>query len=100
MRRLLLAHRQIGDPNSLMRHTVVWEPLKESSIHLLLVAGHRYRQAPNDGLLTGCGEDEQRHEREVDEKDGFDQPHGDEEGREHSLLGLGLASYSGDYTKA
>jgi AraC-like DNA-binding protein len=46
VRLLLMAHRQIDGPDSLMRHAVVWEPLVESLIHgLLLVAEHPYRQA-------------------------------------------------------
>ena len=46
VRLLLMAHRQLDGPDSLMRHAVVWEPLVESLIHgLLLVAEHPYRQA-------------------------------------------------------
>jgi AraC-like DNA-binding protein len=46
VRLLLMAHRQLEGPDSLMRHVVVWEPLVESLIHgLLLVAEHPYRQA-------------------------------------------------------
>jgi AraC-like DNA-binding protein len=43
---LTIAQHQLGSPNSLMRHAVVWEPLVESLIHgLLLVAEHPYQQA-------------------------------------------------------
>jgi AraC-like DNA-binding protein len=46
VRLVLMAHRQLDGPDSLMRHAVVWEPLVESLIHgLLLVAEHPYRQA-------------------------------------------------------
>ncbi|MFF3568640.1 AraC family transcriptional regulator [Nocardia jiangxiensis] len=46
VRLLLMAHRQIDGLDSLMRQSVVREPLVESLIHgLLLVADHPYRQA-------------------------------------------------------
>jgi AraC-like DNA-binding protein len=46
VRLLLMAHRQLECPDSLLRHPVVWDPLVESLIHgLLLVADHPYRQA-------------------------------------------------------
>jgi hypothetical protein len=44
--RLLMVHRQLECPDSLMRHPLVWEPLVDSLIHgLLLVADHPYRDA-------------------------------------------------------
>ena len=46
VRLLLMVHRQLDCPDSLMRHSVVLDPLVESLIHgLLLVADHPYRQA-------------------------------------------------------
>jgi AraC-like DNA-binding protein len=46
IRLLLMMHRQLECPDSLLRHPVVWDPLVESLIHgLLLVADHPYRQA-------------------------------------------------------
>jgi AraC-like DNA-binding protein len=46
VRLLLMVHRQFERPDSLMRHSLVWEPLVESLIHgFLLVADHPYRQA-------------------------------------------------------
>jgi AraC-like DNA-binding protein len=52
VRLLLMVHRQLDGPDSLLRHPVVWDPLVESLIHgLLLVADHPYRQklfAPAD----------------------------------------------------
>jgi AraC-like DNA-binding protein len=43
---LTIAQRQLGSPDSLMRHAVVWEPLTESLIRgLLLVAKHPCSQA-------------------------------------------------------
>jgi AraC-like DNA-binding protein len=46
VRLLLMAHRHLDGPDSLMRHSLVWEPLVESLIHgLLLVAEHPYRRA-------------------------------------------------------
>jgi AraC-like DNA-binding protein len=46
VRLLLMAHRQIECPDSLMRNSVVLDPLVESLIHgLLLVTDHPYRQA-------------------------------------------------------
>jgi AraC-like DNA-binding protein len=45
VRLLLMVHRQLDSPDSLLRHPVVWDPLVESLIHgLLLVADHPYRQ--------------------------------------------------------
>jgi AraC-like DNA-binding protein len=52
VRLLLMVHRQLDRPDSLLRHPVVRDPLVESLIHgLLLVADHPYRQklaAPAD----------------------------------------------------
>jgi AraC-like DNA-binding protein len=46
VRLLLMVHRQLDGPDSLMRHSVVSNPLVESLIHgFLLVAGHPYREA-------------------------------------------------------
>jgi AraC-like DNA-binding protein len=46
VRLLLMVHRQLQCPDSLMRHSVVWEPLVDSLIHgLLLVADYPYRDA-------------------------------------------------------
>jgi AraC-like DNA-binding protein len=46
VRLVLMVHRQLECPDSLMRHPLVWDPLVESLIHgLLLVAGHPHRQA-------------------------------------------------------
>ncbi|HZA08976.1 AraC family transcriptional regulator [Mycobacterium sp.] len=46
VRLLLMVHRQLDRPDSLMRHSVVLDPLVESLIHgFLLVAEHPYRQA-------------------------------------------------------
>jgi AraC-like DNA-binding protein len=46
VRLLLMVHRQLECPDSLLRHPVVRDPLVESLIHgLLLVADHPYRQA-------------------------------------------------------
>jgi AraC-like DNA-binding protein len=46
VRLLLLVHRQLECPDSLMRQPLVSDPLVESLIHgLLLVADHPYRQA-------------------------------------------------------
>src|SRR5258707_3734218 len=43
---MLMVQRQLDWPDSLMRHSVVLDPLVESLIHgLLLVADHPYRQA-------------------------------------------------------
>jgi AraC-like DNA-binding protein len=43
---LLVAHRQLECPGSLIRHPLVLEPLVDSLIHgLLLVAGHPHRDA-------------------------------------------------------
>jgi AraC-like DNA-binding protein len=43
---LLMVHRQLECPDSLLRHSLVWNPLVESLIHgLLLVADHPYRDA-------------------------------------------------------
>jgi AraC-like DNA-binding protein len=46
VRLLLVVHRQLDRPDSLLRHPVVRDPLVESLIHgLLLLADHPYRQA-------------------------------------------------------
>jgi AraC-like DNA-binding protein len=46
VRLVLMVHRQLEGPDSLMEHPLVWDPLVESLIHgLLLVADHPYRQA-------------------------------------------------------
>jgi hypothetical protein len=46
VRLLLMVHRQLQCPDSLMRHSMVLDPLVDSLIHgLLLVADHPYRQA-------------------------------------------------------
>jgi AraC-like DNA-binding protein len=46
VRLLLMAHRQVDHPDSLLRNPLVWDPLAESLIHgLLLVADHPYRHA-------------------------------------------------------
>jgi AraC-like DNA-binding protein len=46
VRLLLMVHRQLECPDSLLRHPVMWDPLVESLIHgLLLVADHPYRHA-------------------------------------------------------
>jgi AraC-like DNA-binding protein len=46
VRLLLMAHRQLDGPDSLMRHYLVLDALLESLIHgFLLVADHPYRQA-------------------------------------------------------
>jgi AraC-like DNA-binding protein len=46
VRLLLMVHRQLECPDSLMRHPLVWDPLVDSLIHgLLLVADHPYRDA-------------------------------------------------------
>jgi AraC-like DNA-binding protein len=46
VRLLLMVHRQLECPDSLLRHSLVWNPLVESLIHgLLLVADHPYRDA-------------------------------------------------------
>jgi AraC-like DNA-binding protein len=45
VRLLLMVHRQLDGPDSLIRHSVVLEPLVESLIHgFLLVAEHPYRE--------------------------------------------------------
>lgn len=45
VRLLLMVHRQLAGPDSLIRHSVVFEPLVESLIHgFLLVAEHPYRE--------------------------------------------------------
>ena len=45
VRLVLMAHRQLECPDSLIRNPLVWDPLVESLIHgLLLVADHPYRQ--------------------------------------------------------
>ena len=45
VRLLLMVHRQLDYPDSLIRNPLVWDPLVESLIHgLLLVADHPYRQ--------------------------------------------------------
>ncbi|MCW2686372.1 MAG: AraC family transcriptional regulator [Mycobacterium sp.] len=46
VRLLLMVHRQLDDPDSLMRHAVVLDPLVESLINgFLLVTDHPYREA-------------------------------------------------------
>jgi AraC-like DNA-binding protein len=46
IRLLQMVHRQPDRPDSLMRHSMVWDPLVDSLIHgFLLVADHPYRQA-------------------------------------------------------
>jgi AraC-like DNA-binding protein len=46
VRLVLMVHRGLECPDSLMRHRLVWDPLVETLIHgLLLVAGHPYSQA-------------------------------------------------------
>lgn len=46
VRLVLMMHRQLECPDSLIQHSLVWDPLAESLIHgLLLVAEHPYRQA-------------------------------------------------------
>jgi AraC-like DNA-binding protein len=46
VRLLLMVHRQLQCPDTLMRHSVVLDPLVDSLIHgLLLVADHPYRDA-------------------------------------------------------
>jgi AraC-like DNA-binding protein len=46
VRLVLMVHRQLECPDSLMRHPLVWEPVVESLIHgLLLAADHPYSQA-------------------------------------------------------
>ena len=46
VRLLLMVHRQLQCPDSLMQHSLVWDPLVESLIHgFLLVADHPYRHA-------------------------------------------------------
>jgi AraC-like DNA-binding protein len=46
VRLVLMVHRQLDCPDSLIRNALVWDPLAESLIHgLLLVADHPYRQA-------------------------------------------------------
>jgi AraC-like DNA-binding protein len=46
LRLLLMVHRQLDGPDSLIRHSVVLDPLVESLIHgFLLVADHPYREA-------------------------------------------------------
>jgi AraC-like DNA-binding protein len=45
VRLVLMAHRQLECPDSLIRNPLVWDPLVESLIHgLLLVADHPYRR--------------------------------------------------------
>jgi AraC-like DNA-binding protein len=45
VRLMLMVHRQLDYPDSLIRNPLVWDPLVESLIHgLLLVADHPYRQ--------------------------------------------------------
>jgi AraC-like DNA-binding protein len=45
VRLVLMVHRQLDCPDSLMRHPLVWDPLVESLIHgLLLVTDHPYSQ--------------------------------------------------------
>jgi AraC-like DNA-binding protein len=45
VRLVLMVHRRLACPDSLMRHPLVWDPLVESLIHgLLLVADHPYSQ--------------------------------------------------------
>jgi hypothetical protein len=47
----------------------------------------RIGSGPFGALLSGCGEDEQRHARTVDEESSFDEAHGDEEGHDsHGAL--------------
>jgi AraC-like DNA-binding protein len=46
VRLLLMVHRQLERPDSLMRHPVVLDPLVDSLVHgFLLVADHPYREA-------------------------------------------------------
>jgi AraC-like DNA-binding protein len=46
VRLLLMVHRQLECPDSLLQHSLVWDPLVESLIHgLLLVADHQYSHA-------------------------------------------------------
>src|SRR4029077_2661900 len=46
VRLVLMVHRQLDHPDSLIRNPLVWDPLAETLIHgLLLVADHPYRQA-------------------------------------------------------
>ena len=46
LRLLLMVHRQLDGPDSLIRHSVVSNPLVDSLIHgFLLVANHPYREA-------------------------------------------------------
>jgi AraC-like DNA-binding protein len=46
LRLLLMVHRQLACPDTLMRHPLVWDPLVDSLIHgLLLMADHPYRDA-------------------------------------------------------
>ena len=46
VRLLLLVHRQLENPNSMVRHSLVLAPLVESLIHgFLLVANHPYRES-------------------------------------------------------
>jgi AraC-like DNA-binding protein len=54
LRLLLMVHRQLDCPDSLMRHSLVRDPLVESLIHgLLLVADHPYRHALAAPAETG-----------------------------------------------
>jgi AraC-like DNA-binding protein len=46
VRLLLMVQRQYGRPDSLLQHSLVWNPLVESLIHgFLMVADHPYREA-------------------------------------------------------
>jgi AraC-like DNA-binding protein len=46
VRLVLMMHRRLECPDSLIQHSLVWDPLVESLIHgLLLVADHPHRQA-------------------------------------------------------
>jgi len=46
VRLLLMVHHQLECPDSLLQHSLVWDPLVESLIHgLLLVADHPFSQA-------------------------------------------------------
>ena len=54
VRLLLMVHRQLACPDTLMRHPLVWDPLVDSLIHgLLLVADHPYRHALAAPAETG-----------------------------------------------
>jgi AraC-like DNA-binding protein len=54
VRLLLMVHRQLQCPDSLMQYSLVWDPLVESLIHgLLLVADHPYRHALAAPAETG-----------------------------------------------